>query len=196
MRNKEREERFEEKGKRNEGKTLASNLDPRTCFSAGFTLIELMVVIAILSLVVLMVLPRLPSTESGKLRDSARTLASTIRYLSDQAVTTKSSYRMHLNLADSTITVKKLTDSGDEAATDDTFLTKRIIAEGITIEDVTIPRLGKVADGEVVVAFGPSGLSEFMVVHLKDAGSGHYTITAYPNNGKVKVEEGYREMQT
>lgn len=193
MRNKEREERFEEKGKRSEEKTLASNLDPRTCFSAGFTLIELMVVIAILSIVVLVVLPRLPSTESGKLRSSARSLASGIRFLSDQAVTTKSIYRMHLNLADSTITVKKLTAAGEETTTDDQFLNKRFIAEGITIEDVTIPRLGKVADGEVIVTFGPAGLSEFMIVHLKDSGSGHFTVTAYPNNGKVKVEQGYQE---
>ncbi|ABQ24891.1 pilus assembly FimT family protein [Geotalea uraniireducens] len=193
MRNKEREERFEEKGKRSEEKTLASNLDPRTCFSAGFTLIELMVVIAILSIVVLVVLPRLPSTESGKLRSSARTLASGIRFLSDRAITANSIYRMHLNLADSTIIVKKLTAGGEETTADDQFLNKRFIAEGITIEDVTIPRLGKVTDGEVIVPFGPGGLAEFTTIHLKGNSSGHYTVIAYPNSGKVKVEQGYQE---
>lgn len=172
---------------------LASNLVPRSCFSAGFTLIELMVVIAILSMVVLVVLPRLPSTESGKLRSSARSLASGIRFLSDQAVTTKSIYRMHLSLADSTIVVKKLTAGGEETTADDQFLNKRFIAEGITIEDVIIPRLGKVADGEVIVHFGPGGLGEFTTVHLKGNSSEHYTVTAYPNNGKVKVEQGYQE---
>lgn len=172
---------------------LASNLVPRSCFSAGFTLIELMVVIAILSIVVLVVLPRLPSTESGKLRSSARSLASGIRFLSDRAVTANSNYRMHLSLTDSTIVVKKLTAGGEETTADDQFLNKRFIAEGITIEDVIIPRLGKVTDGEVIVHFGSGGLAEFMAVHLKGNSSEHYTVIAYPNNGKVKVEQGYQE---
>lgn len=174
-------------------KHRTSDIEPRTAVQAGFTLIELMVVITILSIVVLVVLPRLPSTESGKLRSSARTLASAIRFLSDQAVTTKNIYRMHLNLSDSTIVVKKLTAEGEETAADDQFLNKRFIAEGITIEDVTIPRLGRVADGEVIVTFGPGGLAEFTIVHLKGNSSEKYTVVAYPNSGKVNVAEGYQE---
>lgn len=174
-------------------KHRTSNIERRTAVQAGFTLIELMVVIAILSIVVLVVLPRLPSTESGKLRSSARSLASGIRFLSDRAVTANSIYRMHLSLADSTIVVKKLTAGGEETTADDQFLNKRFIAEGITIEDVTIPRLGKVTDGEVIVHFGPSGLGEFTIVHLKGNSSERYTVIAYPNNGKVKVEQGYQE---
>jgi general secretion pathway protein H len=192
--------RYEERGTRNEGKGTrlynprTSILAPRTCRS-GFTLIELMVVIAILSIVVLVVLPRLPSTEAGKLRSSARSLASTIRFLGDRAVTAKSIYRLHLNMNDSTVAVKKFTAAGEETTPDDPFLGKRFIDEGITIEDVTMPRLGKTSDGEVIVTFGLGGLEEFMIVHLKDAKDGHFTVIAYPNSGKVKVEDGYQEVE-
>jgi general secretion pathway protein H len=172
-----------------------SDIERRTAAQSGFTLIELMVVIAILSIVVLVALPRLPSTEAGKLRSSARSLASTIRFLGDRAVTAKSVYRLHLNLNDSTVAVKSLTAAGDEATPDDPFLSKRFIAEGITIEDVIIPRLGKSSDGEVIVTFGLGGLAEFMIVHLKDGKDGHFTVTAYPNSGKVKVAEGYQEVE-
>lgn len=172
-----------------------SNIERRTAVQRGFTLIELMVVIAILSIVVLMVLPRLPSTEAGKLRSSARSLASTIRFLGDRAVTAKSVYRLHLNLNDSTVVVKKFTAAGEETTPDDPFLSKRFIDAGITIEDVITPRLGKTSDGEVIVTFGLGGLAEFMIVHLKDGKDGHFTVIAYPNSGKVKVEEGYQEVE-
>ena len=176
-------------------KPRASNIEPGTAVHAGFTLIELMVVIAILSVVVLVVLPRLPSTEAGKLRSSARSLASAIRFLGDRAVTSKGLYRMHINLSDNTTAIRKLTTAGEETTADDPVLNKRFIKEGITIEDVTTPRLGKVADGELIVNFGPAGLAEFMVIHLKGSDNEHFTVTAYPNNGKVKVEQGYQEAE-
>ncbi len=168
-----------------------SNPEPRTSIKAGFTLMELMVVIAILSIVVAVVLPRLPSTESTRLRDSARSLASAIRFVGDRAATAKEGYRMHLNLSDSTVWTRKLTASGEETAADDPFLGRRLIAEGIVIEDVTIPQTGKVSEGEVTIGFGPGGLQDFMIVHLKDSKKGRFTVTAFPNNGKVKVEQGY-----
>ena len=34
------------------------------------------------------------------------------------------------------------------------------------MEDVQVPRLGKVSDGEVTVDFGVAGLEEFMIIHL------------------------------
>ncbi|WP_279384424.1 pilus assembly FimT family protein [Geotalea toluenoxydans] len=170
-----------------------SNLKPRTGFQGGFTLMELMVVIAILSLIAGIVLPRLPSTESAKLRDSARSLASAIRFIGDRAATTKTGYRLHLNITDSTTRVRQLSPSGEETAADDPFLSRRPIAEGITIEDVTIPQSGKISEGEVIIGFGPGGLQDFMIIHLKDGKNGHFTVTAYPSSGKVKVEKGYQE---
>lgn len=152
-----------------------------------------MVVIAILSLIAGIVLPRLPSTESARLRDSARSLASAIRYMGDRAATAKTAYRLHLNITDSTAWVRQLNRSGEETGADDPFLSRKIIAEGITIEDVTIPSAGKTNEGEVIIGFGPGGLQDYMIVHLKDTKNRHFTVTAYPTSGKVKVEEGYQE---
>lgn len=174
---------------------VTSSLAPRSRGAAGFTLMELMVVIAILSIAVAVVLPKLPSTEANRLQYSARSLAAAIRFIGDRAATTKTGYRMHLKLSDSTIWVRKLSATGEEIAVDESFLGRRLIADGITIEDIIIPQTGKLSEGEVIIGFGSGGLQDFMIIHLKDSKPRHFTVTAFPNNGKVKVEQGYRESQ-
>jgi general secretion pathway protein H len=175
-------------------KTQNSELKTQNCRQSGFTLIEMVVVIAIIAMAALLVLPRLPSTDTSNLRGSARSLAAMIRYLGDKSITSKSAYRLQLNLADSSLAVRKVVN-GEESTDSDPFFSRRILADGISIEDVRIPRLGKLSTGEVTVGFGPSGLEDFVIIHLKGSRDNHFTVTAYPQNGKVKVGEGYQEVE-
>jgi len=152
------------------------------------------VVIVIISMVAIIVLPLLPSADSAKLRDTARTLATVIRYLGDRSVTTKAPYRMRLDMADNTVTVKKIVD-GEERAPEDPFFSRQIMAEGVSIEDIEIPRLGKTGEGNVNIDFGVSGLEESLIIHLKGAKGDHFTVTALPNGRRVEVLEGYQEIK-
>jgi general secretion pathway protein H len=162
---------------------------------AGFTLIEIMVVLVIIAMTAALVLPRLPDTEAGKLKGSARSLASGIRFLNDRAIVTKGLYRLRLDLTDSSATISRISSSGQELPPDDQFLTRTLIEEGIAIEDVTDPQLGTVTEGQVLLSFGPGGNRDPIVIHLK-GGKAQYTVIAYPSGGKVKVLEGYQEMPT
>lgn len=161
---------------------------------SGFTMIELMVVIVILAMAAALVVPRLPSTEGTKLKNSAGNLASAIRFLNDRAIVSKGIYRLHFNIAENSLSVVKLSDKGEEVAPDDQFFTRKLLADGIIIEDVTAPRLGKMTEGDVPITFGPMGMPEPLVVHLKGEEK-RFTVTAYPNGGKVVVQEGYQEVQ-
>ena len=160
---------------------------------AGFTLIEMMVVIVIIATCAALVIPRLPSTEGTRLKHSARNLASGIRFLNDQAVITKGIYRLKLNLAENSTAIVKLSAIGDELPPDDQYMGRKLLEDGISIEDVTVPRLGTVSEGEVVIPFGPGGTPDCVTIHLL-GGKEHYTIIAYPSGGKVKVLEGYQEV--
>src|SRR5689334_2248010 len=133
----------------------------------GFTLLELMVVIFIISLAAAVVLPRLPAPEGTRLKSSARNLATTIRFLNDQAIITKQVYRLRFNMTDNTVSITRLAASGIEGPPDDQLLNRKVIEEGISVEDLTIPRLGKVSEGEVTVPFGPGGNQDCLTVHLK-----------------------------
>jgi general secretion pathway protein H len=152
-----------------------------------------MVVIVILAAAAAVVIPRLPAPEGSRLKESARNLASGIRFLNDQAIVTKGLYRLHLNIADNSTKIAKLGPSGEEVPPDDQFMNRQLLQEGISIEDVTVPQLGKVTEGEVLLSFGPSGYADCVTIHLK-GGDGHYTVIAYPSGGKVKVLEGYQEV--
>ncbi len=161
--------------------------------SSGFTLLELVVVIVILSLVAAIVLPLLPASDASNLRNSARRLSSVIRYLGDQAITTKSLYRMKVDLSDNDIAVSKIV-AGEEQAPGDPFFSKRFLAEGVSVEDIEIPQLGKLSEGTVSVDFGVAGLGQFLVIHLVGAKGDHFTVTALPYGGRVEVLEGYQEV--
>ncbi|HEY6838182.1 MAG TPA: prepilin-type N-terminal cleavage/methylation domain-containing protein [Geobacteraceae bacterium] len=161
--------------------------------NAGFTLIEMVVVIAIIALLAALVFPRLPMTEDARLRSSARTFSALLRYLGDRGATSGSRYRLHLNMSDNSVTVGVLSASGEEGRSDDAFLNRRFLDTGIVLADVELTRLGKVGEGEVTVDFGPGGLGEFLVIHLKGKGERYDTIFAFPQGGRVKVVSGYEE---
>ena len=163
---------------------------------SGFTLIEMVVVVLILSLAAALVLPRLPATDTANLRGSARSLAAAIRYLGDLSITTKTPHRLHLNLSEERVSVTRKNSAGEQVSPNDSFLGRRFLADGIVIEDVMIPRLGKVAIGEVMVDFGAAGLEEFVIIHLRTGQGSQFTIAAFPHSGKVKVVEGYLEEWT
>ncbi|MBU5614271.1 pilus assembly FimT family protein [Geomonas azotofigens] len=162
---------------------------------AGFTLLELMVVIFIIALAAAIVLPRLPEPESTRLKSSARNLASGLRFLNDQAIITKKVYRLHLHLGENTTRITELSPSGEELQPGDQFMGRRLIEEGIDIEDVNLPTLGVVTEGEVIVPFGPGGVADGVTIHLK-GGEKHYTVTANPSGGKVTVQDGYQEVSS
>jgi general secretion pathway protein H len=162
--------------------------------AAGFTLMELLVVIVVISVAAALVAPRLPGAEGAELQGSARALAATLRYLEERSVAGKLAYRLRINVAADTIRITRRLSSGDEVPPDDRLLTREILASRIAITDVSTPRLGKVSEGEVVIDFGGAGLTEFLTVHLANASGAAYTVGAFPNNGRVKTLAGYEEL--
>lgn len=162
---------------------------------AGFTLIEIAVVMCIIGMVMLLVIPRLPSSDQENLKISARTLASTLRYMQERAATTTSQSGYYLMLAPGTETVKilEIGGDGDSKEPTDPLLQKSPVKEGITVADVRIPRLGKVIDGQLRVDVGVGGIRDFVTIHLRSTGGQFWTVMAFPSGGKVKALEGYIE---
>ena len=160
---------------------------------AGFTLIEIAVVMVIISMVMLLVLPRLPSSDQENLKISARTLASTLRYIQERAATSLTGY--HLLLLPGTDVIKIYENGADGSAKEpaDPLLQKAPVKAGIIVVDVRIPRLGKINDGQLRVDVGVAGVRDFITIHLRSADGQFWTVMAFPSGGKVKAFEGYHE---
>ena len=160
--------------------------------SAGFTLIEIVVVLVIISMAMMIVIPRLPSSESENLKSSARTLASTLRYLQDRAATGRTTYYLREMGCRVAADVRQRR-SGETLPAAHPLLQQRPVREGIQVADVFIPRLGKINDGQLRLEIGMGGLRDFVVIHLRSTDSVFWTVMAFPSSGKVKVYDGYQE---
>lgn len=165
----------------------------RRFHSGGFTLLELVVVLVLLSLAAAVVVPRLPAMQESRLRASARQLATQLRYLDERAVTGKIPYILRINLDEQKIDVVSKTATGDDAPPDDPFLQRSPLQEGIIIRDLHTERLGTVSEGTVRIAYGPGGLSELLLIHLAIPGGSNVTVQALPVSGIVRIAEGYLE---
>lgn len=172
----------------------APSPEPRACRSAGFTLLELLIVMLLLSLTAALVLPRLPAGNSAALKNSARSTAALLRYLGERSAGSKQVYRLHVNISENTLRVTRKLPSGDELPPDDPLLARTVLEGGVTIADLQSPRLGKVTEGEVLLDFGAAGLSEFVTLHLNSPGGESFTVAGFPVNGKVKLLAGYQEL--
>ncbi|MGD0585782.1 MAG: type II secretion system protein [Oryzomonas sp.] len=159
----------------------------------GFTLLEIMVVLVIIGMVMTLVIPRLPNSEREDLKISARTLASTLRYLQDRSATTGITYYLHMEPGTDNVKVMQATPDGSEKEPDDPFLQQRPTKEGVQVADVVIPRLGKLIEGQVRLDIGAGGLRDFVAIHLRSADGTFWTVMGFPSSGKVKVFQGYQE---
>jgi len=159
----------------------------------GFTLIEIAVVLAVIGMVLMLVMPRLPSTESEDLKISARTLASTLRYLQDRAATGATTYYLRIEPGTEILKVLEAGADGSEKEPGDPLLQKHPVRDGIQVADLYIPRLGKVTDRQIRLDVGPGGLRDFVIIHLRSPKGNFWTVMAFPSSGKVKVYDGYQE---
>ncbi len=122
--------------------------------SGGFTLLELLVVIFVLSLVLAVAVPSLTGIGEDRMKSDAKRLASIVRYLNDSAISTKNTLNMKITFAD-----KMIRYGGPEGDKSEKF----DLLSGIELQS-----RGLVSEGEVIVFFGPVGASESFTLHLKD----------------------------
>ncbi|MDD2897919.1 MAG: type II secretion system protein [Desulfuromonadaceae bacterium] len=160
---------------------------------SGFTLIEIAVVMAIIGMVLLLVVPRLPTTDQENLKISARTVASTIRYLQERAATSRIAYYLSIEPGTDSLKIVEIGGDGSAKTPEDPYLQKSPLKEGIVVSDVRIPRLGKVNNGQLRVDVGVAGIRDFVTIHLRSEAGQFWTVMIFPSGGKVKAFEGYHE---
>lgn len=163
------------------------------CNDRGFTLIELIVIIVILGSVVMVAMPRLPSSGEFSFGSEARRTATLLRYIDDVSGYTKDYYRLSFYLDDELITVERSDDGENFEPPGDPTLSGIEFGADTELVDIVLQAHGTVDEGSVTLVFNPSFGAVPFKLHLRGGGGGEevLTLTYNPYSGRVKVIEGY-----
>ena len=134
--------------------------------SRGFTLIELIVVIALISIMLMLAIPRL---EGGLFSDgsdeTARWIIANVRNLKEKAVIDKKIYLLNVSpdVQRLWITEAGMADADADAAREAGYALPR----GVNIDHVAFSQTERFSSGTIPIAFYPKGYSDKAVIRLR-----------------------------
>ncbi len=168
---------------------------------AGFTLIEVTLVLLILSIVLALTIPRLRSKSGMELSAQARRLSNTFKYLRSEAILDGRAYQLRYDLnADRYWATSLSGGSGQAVASAKGGAALGLLAQPFTLpspiafSDIILPQsVGKIQDGQAVTNFYPDGSVDLTVIHLDD-GNYAYTLYVYPYSGRLRLSQGYQDI--
>lgn len=175
-----------------------SNRGP-ACQQAGFTLFELVVVLFIVSLISLVVFPRLQGFLAPDLPGTARHLIAMIRHLHDEAEATKQIYRLNYNLGTGEYWASVVNETsaagGGSQEVNPAMMKHVVLPNRVRFKDITTLHQGKVSEGQAFTQFYPSGRVEKTLIHLTLDKDQVLALIINPLTGAVKVYDRYVEEE-
>lgn len=161
--------------------------------TAGFTLLELAVVMFLMGLIMMIAMPYFGSLQPAQLRSESRRLASRANYLYQEAGAQKVLIRLTFDLDYNGYFVTRL----DPFAIRPAFMpeggpagVRVLLPVGVRIRDVWVEGIGTLTRGQISTQFYPSGYVDATVLHLVDDQGEVFTIAFDPFTGRVSIRNG------
>lgn len=186
--------------------------------NSGFTLVELLIVVALIALIGTMAVPGISNTFKISLQTATREIASTIKETYNASMMTKRVYRIVYDLKEQAYWVefgpaslaldteeslkheermnrfkkeKKEEGPSFQMATNITR-SKKSLPRGVTFKDIKTEQAKELAtEGTVYTHFFPHGMIEQTVVHLQDNSQHQSTLWVQPLVGRTRVIDRY-----
>ena len=167
--------------------------------TAGFTLLEISLVLLLMVVVLAIVLPRLRDPGRSALEAQSHHLVLTFRWLRSEAVLNGVAYRLNYDLDQQrywVTPVEPVDDLGEFARDIGSLARGTKLDSPVGIMDIVLPTLaGKVAQGQIYTIFYPDGSVDPTVIHLAN-GREAYTLWVNPSNGfRLHMDPGYHEVE-
>jgi|GEM_PF-292649 len=162
--------------------------------SEGYTLIELIAVIAVIALTMFFVIPRFQETMTGnQTQKAARWIMFKVQTLKENAVRKQIRHTLHINLDSGGLWIGN--ESMKEEALSDAEEKGHEFAETIRVTDVEYPIQGKVEAGTADICFYKNGYSDKVLIHMEDDDNRQFTFLIEPFLSKVKMYDEYVEFE-
>ena len=162
---------------------------------AGFTLVEIVIVVFIISLFTAFTLPRLPDIGKYKLEKNGRSVAHTITYLYSQASSHRMLLRFNLNLKTGKYYASMMNMEGNFEATDFPLFKKGTLSDGVKVASFTTLYNGTFGGENGYMHFMPEGFAEQTVIVLTDRSGKMLSLVVDPLSGRVRVHKGEKTLQ-
>lgn len=180
--------------------------------SKGFTLIEILLVLAIIVLVLSFGMPVVSRITGQNISTSARKFTALVRGVRSDAILLNSIYRLSLDLEKNTYLIEKQSSKGlisesallskkpdpkkksNPEASDNTFTADekynkeaKALPGGVVFNGVLKEKEGLVKEGTAYIYFFPNGINEkaIIILNSQSAKEGGYSLLIHPTAGKV-----------
>jgi len=165
--------------------------------SAGFTLLEISLVLLIMAVVLMLAVPRLRDPGRAELMAQSKRLVNIFKLLRSEAVLNGYAYRLNydLNAQRYWVTADASADLGDFVHELGQLARGTQLKEPVAIADIVLPTLaGKVNQGQIYTVFYPDGSVDPTVIHLATPREA-YTLWLNPMNGRLNIAAGYHDVE-
>ncbi|MCP3950769.1 MAG: prepilin-type N-terminal cleavage/methylation domain-containing protein [Desulfobacterales bacterium] len=154
--------------------------------SRGFTVVELLVVLALVSLLLLFVAPRIPDNPLfDKTRKASVWITGTVRALKQKSVHEHRDYTLHINIDTGQLWVSH------EAMGAEALLAAEIKAyllpAGLRVRDVEFPGREPMTVGLAAIFFSKKGYADMALIHVEQHGRLTRSYLIEPFLPKVKI---------
>ena len=161
---------------------------------AGFTLVEIAIVVFIISLFTAFILPRLPDIGKYKLEKNGRRVAHTITYLYSQASSQRMLVRFNFDLTTGKYYASIMNIDGTFEATDFPLFKKGTLSDGVKVESFTSLYNGTFGGETAYMHLMPEGFAEQTVIVLTDRNNRKVSLVVDPLSGRVRVLKGEKTL--
>jgi len=175
---------------------ICERVIPKTCRNrgrAGFTLVEIVVVMVLVSLFMVFSIPLFSNIGTSSLGTSARRLSGTIKYLFNESALSGLEYRLIYDLDRGSYRAQILEENGELVAATDQGREASLKGD-VFFTDLQLPGRGKFTAGQVTTRIHPSGWVEETIIHLDDGAGEMLTLRVMPLTGTTEIFDGYREF--
>jgi len=158
--------------------------------SNGFTLIELIVVISLISIITFVSVPRFHNkTMPDNTKKVSRWIMITSQSLKEKSFRDQKLYTMYVDMESRQLWVT------DESMSEEEILKAGrqgfLIPDDVELLDVEFPGNNKIISGLADICFYPDGHSDMALIHIKDDDNNQLSFLIEPFLSKVKLYEEY-----
>ena len=161
--------------------------------NAGFTLIELIVVVALMGLMLFFSLPRLQNNPFlDDTKKSSRWLISKVQTLRESALRDQKRYTLHIDLDSGR--VWETHEGMSEEDVESTVMDSYALPDDLRITDIEYPKKGKIYSGQAEINFYKAGYTDKALVHMQD-GNTYLSFLIEPFLSDVQFFEKYASFE-